>query len=367
MNVSSRPRRDRSDAGLTLTELMIAMLLFSMLAAGVMVSLVGQQKTMQTQDRTNTAVDNARSTLNVMARQVRMAMAGMTDGLVIVNDTTGPWQAAFPNCVNGAVPALQVFDGGPGASDTLALIYPEGQAWGSLQTALAEVDTSVVVRTYVPPLPAAATPLALPIVAGDWVMVTNLKRAMAFLATGAPTFASPDYTIPKGAANGATYFEPSISAGAFVFKASWLAYRINPTFFGGGEPVAEVIAINKTTPDILGVGVIGEPAASGIEDLQIALGIDGLNGNPVDGQISSVGAAANDDEWVYNVDGDSPPNCAQIANLLAVRITLVARSTSQVPGVQLVRPAVENRVAAVATDGYYRVMLQQIVAVRNRI
>ncbi len=56
--------------------------------------------------------------------------------------------------------------------------------------------------------------------------------------------------------------------------------------------------------------------------LQVALGLD-LNG---DGQITEVGAAANDDEWFFNATGDTAATAAQIALLREIRVSLTGRT-----------------------------------------
>jgi len=58
-----------------------------------------------------------------------------------------------------------------------------------------------------------------------------------------------------------------------------------------------------------------------ISNLQVALGID-LDGN---GELFSIGAAAGDDEWFYNVAGEVPTG-AQMLGVTRVRISLVGRS-----------------------------------------
>jgi hypothetical protein len=100
-----------------------------------------------------------------------------------------------------------------------------------------------------------------------------------------------------------------------------------------------------------------EPMAEGIEDMQIALGIDsGTNG------VSEVGSAANDDEWQYNVTGDS----VLTGTLRAIRVTLVSRANQPVTGgvTPYKRPAVENRTAGTA-DAYKRRVLRTMVEIRN--
>ncbi len=196
------------------------------------------------------------------------------------------------------------------------------------------------------------------------MLISNFRRALAVQATSPATLSGGDYTFGKAAAT-STYFVNPIAPGAFVTKASWLAYRVNPTFFGN-DPVVEVLDLATVNANLNAAGQIGEPAATGIEDFQVALGIDGINGQTLDGQITEVGGGANDDEWVYNVVGDTPPTCLDMANVIAVRISLVARAKSQGGGVQRPRPAVENRAVAGTADGFYRVVLRQVIALRNK-
>ncbi len=66
----------------------------------------------------------------------------------------------------------------------------------------------------------------------------------------------------------------------------------------------------------------------GVCSLQVALACD-LDG---DGQVAEVGAAADDDEWFFNVAGDTPPTAADLATLAEVRLAVVARGDSREHG-----------------------------------
>ncbi|MGE3547421.1 MAG: PilW family protein, partial [Kofleriaceae bacterium] len=102
----------------------------------------------------------------------------------------------------------------------------------------------------------------------------------------------------------------------------------------------------------------GEPVADGVEDFQLALGVD-ADGS---GTLLEVGAAAGDDEWAYNVSGDA----ALAGSIRAVRISLVARATAKVTGTAtFTRPAVEDRAAGATTDNYRRRVLSSSVEIRN--
>ena len=106
-----------------------------------------------------------------------------------------------------------------------------------------------------------------------------------------------------------------------------------------------------------------EPLALGIEDMQIAVGVD-VNG---DGALTEVGANPNDDEIFYNVAGDNAPLATAVTPWRAVRVTLVAKSvserttstTSTTP-----RPAAEDRIAGVA-DVFRRRVVSVVVELRT--
>jgi hypothetical protein len=95
--------------------------------------------------------------------------------------------------------------------------------------------------------------------------------------------------------------------------------------------------------------------------------------------------AANNDEWVYNVAGERPSPHAlsgaqgticetsatggfpTVARILAVRISLVARTSASNVGARTGQPPLEDHVAAasLSPDRVYRVKLQTTVALRN--
>jgi hypothetical protein len=137
----------------------------------------------------------------------------------------------------------------------------------------------------------------------------------------------------------------SFFPGAMLFRARPLSYSIDNTIFEGrptlvlrdGAPIDGTAAPHAVAEDI--------------EDLQVALGVDGRRGGVASGTVEELGAAANDDEWVYNVPGESLPALLPPGSrIAAVRVTVVGRTATPGdagPG----RPAVEDR-AAGPRDGY---------------
>jgi Type IV Pilus-assembly protein W len=106
-----------------------------------------------------------------------------------------------------------------------------------------------------------------------------------------------------------------------------------------------------------------EPVAEGVEDLQIALGVD-LDGNG--GIDLENGAAGNDDEWVFNHPDDSAPPLITAAPYRAIRLTLTGRSVDETTAVATsLRPPAEDREGATVADVFRRRSLSTTIEIRN--
>ena len=94
-----------------------------------------------------------------------------------------------------------------------------------------------------------------------------------------------------------------------------------------------------------------QPIAEHVEDMQVGVYLD--TSNPPD----EIG-----DVWVNSRD----LTALELGNVRAVRISLVFRSASEIPGWQAGRrPALEDRPAATTTDGYLRRVMTTTVKLRN--
>lgn len=94
-----------------------------------------------------------------------------------------------------------------------------------------------------------------------------------------------------------------------------------------------------------------QPLAENVEDLQVGVSLD--TSNPAD----STG-----DLWVNSRDLTS----TELASVRAVRLSLVFRSASEMPGWNAGRrPALEDRAASTPRDGYLRRVLTTTIALRN--
>jgi hypothetical protein len=202
---------------------------------------------------------------------------------------------------------------------------------------------------------------AASLTSGSFVVLSNFNRGTLYQLTAAPTMvALSGVTVnrlpvnPPSFNTGVTY-----APGSLVTQARLIGYSVDMTALSG----LPALALQDGAPLLPGpLELVSEL----IEDMQVAVAVDGLNGGGANESLQEVGAAANDDEWVYNFAGETMPDPLPAgAVLTAVRITLVARGAQAEPGAQgMNRPAAEDRPAGVA-DGFQRRVLTTTVMLRS--
>jgi prepilin-type N-terminal cleavage/methylation domain-containing protein len=322
---SSRRRRQ---GGFTLIELMIAMVLMAIVVGFAM----------QIAFSVTSAFRDTRDAQGA-ERDVRSAIEFLSD--VVRAGSSGVQTADLRDASNCTVaPAMAVQDHAD-APDQLTILYASGGVLTSLRSVFTGASSSLDVMD--------ATGLAV----GDAVIVTNgdvgrlvAVRALsattgaATIGTTAPTTACPSVTMPGS----------GFAIGSLVLRGKVARFY--------------VAAANDGTPmlwmDPDGDGpAAGEPVAEGIEDMQVAVGVD-LNG---DGVLTDT--ASTTDEWFYNAAGDPAPPDPTVTRWSAIRISLVARTLGdRGPQTQSARPALEDRPAG-AMDIYRRRTLSTVVQIRN--
>jgi type II secretory pathway pseudopilin PulG len=319
---------------MTLVEIVIALgVTGGLLAVALALAQgIGQSHTEQTQ-RVNVQ-ENLRGALAQLTRDIRVAGAGMAAGAV--SAVSGSPAQIFPVVVENTNP------------DRLSLLLPSGVTATTLST-VAQTDMQLIVD--------AAAGAALQ--AGDLALLTDYGSGVLYEVQGASAtqvqgIAGQALSVAAAPSFPVTRFDP----GALVLRVGAVRYEVQAG--GSGLPATSLLTVEDGPP----LGRTGTPApvAEHIYDLQIAVGIDGISGQAQDGVLREVGAAANDDEWVFNVAGESLP--AQPFALRALRVSVVGRTA--LPGSQpgTGRPAVEDR-AAGAPDYYgWRVMTETVV-IRN--
>lgn len=314
-------RRTRAQAGFTLLELMITLVLFSFAIAGVLAIAVSMTNGFREQRAAVATESTARLAMDFLGDAIRQASPGVSTGAITALD-----QASCP------VGTFSVTNssGSPGAPDRLKVVFAYGAVATTSLTAYGPGDTTLTVIN--------AEQLAV----NDYIVISRGDDGVIVRITG---IAGNVLTLaPQQCAPPATY-----AVGSTVVRA------LRAEFF-----VADLDGVPALwmDPDGEPGGFPAEPLAEGIEDFQVAIGIDANN----DFQINEAGVAAGDDEWVYNVAGDA----ALAGDLRAIRITLVARAASALAGVgTFFRPAAEDRDAATVADGFRRRKLTSVVEIRN--
>lgn len=305
--------------GFTLVELMISLVLFSLAVTGVLSVAVSFSNGMREQRATVGAEAASRVTLVALTDVLRQISPGVPGGNI---------QDAW-TCATGALTATNSTTG----PDQLDVIHGAGGFVTSTRTVYTAGTTSLTV--------ADAGQLA----ANDYVVISNWSQG---------------HLVKVTAVNGLTLTLAAqcspINVPAAGYPAGSLVIRAQHSTFSIGS--VDGIPTLMMDSDATGPGT-AEPFAEGIEDLQIAIGVD-VDG---DGALTAVGSAAGDDEWQGNVAGDG----ALVGSIRAVRMTIVSRATKALSGplAPFSLPAAEDRAAGTTFDKFRRRVLYSTIETRN--
>jgi prepilin-type N-terminal cleavage/methylation domain-containing protein len=312
--------------GFSLIELMISLALFGLIASGAMSLVMSGARSQARSARIDTVQSGVRAGLDFITRDVLSASAGARS----TNLTMG----------NGgsAITIISVTDSSSGP-DTLDVYSIDATKMATLTADLTGGSTTSL-----------SVDSAGAFAANDWVQICDLSVGTIVQLQGA---SGTTLTLPSAPTlpSGTTAFT---KLNGWVFKSRHSTYAINSSLYGNttsGSGSALTLDLND--------GNGPQPLAEGVEDLQVALAID-QNGDGVIGTENAGTAGA--DEWIYNVAGEIAP--ASLANLKAVRVTLVGKSTVADRGTFPKRPAAEDRPAGSA-DGFFRRVVKSEIAVRN--
>lgn len=321
----------RDERGFTLIELMIALTLFSVAIAGILSVAVTVTQGFREQRQAVAAEAAVRAPLDFLADAIRQASPGAGDPSKVYD---------FNSCVNGAMSITQ--NTGANSSDILDMFYASGGVVTSVTT-LFDAGSGTTLKV------ADSSKLT----AGDYVMVTDYSSGMlAKIATvGACT--SGECTLTLAAKCGGTLVWPAAGfpMGSIVVRAQHARFYIS---------TVEGVTTLMMDPDGLVNAGTEEPFAEGIEDMQIAVGVDG-DGN---GALSDTGGTG--DEWYGNNVGDA---AHPTTGIRAIRITLIAQTKTALFGTATAsssfqRPLAEDH-AAGAIDSFRRRVLKTTVELRN--
>lgn len=332
MRPAAPPRA--GERGMTLVELMIGMLILGVVVASAFSVAFAIMNGYREHRRAIAVERSARGAMAVLAEAVRNASPGVPNGDIIdlVSCETATWQAIRVD--NSSV-----------APDALDVIYADGGVASSLLVAFDQTSTELHVED--------GSLLA----AGDHVLVTDLAAGHVLVVDSVTEAAPNDWVVELAGA------PSSLCAGvaSFSYQPRATVLRVQRARFfidaAGGVPALWM------DRDQAGGGLEPEPIAEGIEDLQIAIGID----RDGDGQVGQDQAlSGDDDDWVFNHPSDTAPASVTVKPYRALRLTVTARSlddTSQSPASR--RPGAEDRAEAPDRDELRRRSLSTTVEIRN--
>lgn len=321
----------RDQRGMTIVELMIAMVILGVvIGAGFSVSF-SIMNSFREHRRAIGVERSVRGVMALMSRAVRNASPGVPNGQIV--DLVGcetTWQG------------LRVEDSTTGP-DVLDVIYASGGIVTSLRTTLDQDSTAILVQD------------GSSLKTGDQVLVTDLSQGHLF-AVEEVAEADGEWTLSLASAAQELC---SPAPAAFSYPVRSLVLRAQKARFSVSDTEVPALMMD---PDGEGGEAEPEPLAEGIEDLQIAIGVD----RDGDGAIDEVGTSGDDDDWVYNHPDDTLLPDMITTPYRALRLTLTARSSDETTTVATsFRPAAENREAATQGDGVKRRSLSSIIEIRN--
>jgi len=319
MNAPARTTRQR---GFTMVELMVSMVLVTLLI-GVMFQVAIVVLKSYQQHREAVGIQRAaRGSLDLIADAVRNSSAGVpTAQLTDANGCTDLTALAVVNGVD-APDEMSVISASGGVVTSLREDYDDGTG-----------DMTVLDGTGLRE--------------GDLVLVTDFTTGHVVKLDGEPQDLGGTWRLPISTLCGGVNFD--YAQGSLVLRAKVSRYYVEdldgvPTLWmdpdGDGDDPAE-------------------PLAEGVEDFQIAVGVDG------DGDGDVTDTADTTDEWHYNAEGDADPAQITVVPWRALRLTIVARTpVEDAEGDWSTRPEIEDRDEG-NLDGYRRRTASTVVEIRN--
>ena len=325
-------RKKKAEEGMSLIEVMVAMVIGVAVVATAGTVLTGSGKASHTNNQVAQTQQNARIAMDLLAEDLKIAGFGMTG-------TVGGCTRAImsrDNVNTGALNAIN--DSGP---DRVSMVLPFTSSVAPLWTLAVQPQPNPLLPGYT----GAVITLNAGAVAA---MPANFKAAGAIFSlggsySGTVTSVAGD-TITFNDPLGATTVFPSGITPTRVFALQCITYQVIPppdavnNVCGGTAPCLVRGAVAGLDCNILNSPCV--PVADGIEDLQIAYACDGcVTATPDRAVDDMAGSAAGFDtlDFVSNTDWTIAPawfaTPMSADTIRLARITVVARETSPDQGV----------------------------------
>lgn len=336
-------RQRTSQRGFTLVELMVSLTLFSFAIAGVLAVAVSMAQGYREQRQVVQTESTARAALDYIADALRMTSPAIPNADVTASNAAPVYpiphlavgdiedlETDAGGCQRGAV---RVFNNtGLGGSDELEIVYASGAT-----------VTSVGASGYATGAGTMQITDTSNLAPGDLILVTNgtqghITKIATIPAAGSVTLTSVGCTIGTPT----TYTQ-----GDLVLRVMRARFYIGT--FDGISPTLLLDPDSDTAGNV-------EPLADYVEDMQIAAGID----EDQDGTIDI-------DEWAYSGVTGTPTAFTLTRDLRAIRVTLISRAASALPGTpaSFRREAIEDHAQALTLDTFRRRTLTSTVEIRN--
>ena len=310
-----------SEAGFTLVEMMAAFVILFIAMTAAYATFEFQHASFTVQNRVAETQQNLRSAMEVLGRDIMLAGYGIP---AAVNLPAGLLPSG-DNTIRTIDPLNSTT-----TADQIVLLYTY-----DMDASLPPTTLSANMGAYNNTINVASTN---GFANGDYIIVTNGTSADLFQITAAIT---DNTTLPHNTsgvnalASHAAF--PGYTVGATVSKARFVRYFIDTT-----DPAHPTLMLDKMV-----AGVSPQPLADDIEDMQFQYGLD-TNG-----------------DFVVDTTAVNVPTAAQIPQIRQVRVWLSARTRMADRKWQEVRPAMGDRAAGSAADGYRRRTIDVAIDLRN--
>lgn len=336
----TRRTASHHERGFTLVELMMALVIFSVAVAGILSVAVSMTQGFREQRLAVHAQDAVRAPIDMIADALRQASPGVSvaanvhDAVICSSGAIVPYIGTTPQWANSTT-----------ASDTLDVIYATGGVVTGITAASIPVSLAGGNVTV-----AHANSFS----AGDYALFTSDFGTGHVMKVTSATGNNLVLTA-GGSCGSATIWTYSYGAGATVIRVQHARFSVSNDASNNNMPTLWM------DPDSAG-SAAAEPLAEGIEDMQIAYGVDSAS-DGIDLQGTTAHSAT--DEWRYNHASDTAVDATTVVR--AIRLTLIARTTSGEHGNQntYAKPVSEDRTAASTADQYRRRVLKTVVEIRN--
>jgi prepilin-type N-terminal cleavage/methylation domain-containing protein len=310
----------KSQRGFTLVELMVSLLIFTFAIAGVLSVAVAMTRAYREQRRVIATENAVRAPLDFIVDAVRQASPGVTTAAI---------KDAQDCSFNAGAISFVDNDDQP---DELTLVYASGGVVTTTHSAVLSTSNSITI-------PAVHTG---EFEIGDYVLISDSAQGTLIKVTGVnPT------TLDIAPQCAAAFPGGGYPSGSMMIRAQRARFTRGDI---DGVPTLLIFANGSTT---------AEPVAEGVEDFQVAIGVDSDN----NGALTDNGDTT--DEWAGNAVGDT----LGAGTIRAVKIALVSRDAAPLTGTASFYTPQDvlnhPRPTSATADNYRRRMLVSTVEIRN--